>query len=183
MDQDECKKELGISADKLKIFRKKFGTERDCRRYLYYERWPDGYKCPNCGHEERYKHKKRKLYQCKKCEYQTSVTSSTIFDKTRKELSIWFEMILLVVQKKHLKTKIIQKHFKMNYKTVWRMRKKIEATLLKNNAHRKLFGLVNEKKIDAARERLSNRNPRFKKKLRNMQDERRMKKRSGKDRK
>lgn len=43
-------------ADSMNLleFQRKFGTEENCERYLFEKRWPDGFKCPKCGHSEYY---------------------------------------------------------------------------------------------------------------------------------
>ncbi len=53
-------------------FQKKFGTEKACQKQLFRMRWPEGFKCPRCGHTEAYFHGTRHLYQCKPCGYQAS---------------------------------------------------------------------------------------------------------------
>jgi tRNA(Ile2) C34 agmatinyltransferase TiaS len=32
-------------------FGERFGTEAACREYLMRLRWPDGFRCPKCGHD------------------------------------------------------------------------------------------------------------------------------------
>jgi hypothetical protein len=46
-------------------FQRKFATEQACRKHLFKLRWPDGYRCPRCGHEKYSYHSTRRLYQCK----------------------------------------------------------------------------------------------------------------------
>ena len=77
-------------------FQKKFGTEKACQKQLFRLRWPEGFKCPRCGHGEAYFHRKRHLYQCKSCGYQASLTAGTVFHKTRTPLTKWFWLILLL---------------------------------------------------------------------------------------
>ena len=67
----------------LRHFQKKFGTEKACQEQLFRLRWPEGFKCPRCGHAEAYVHRTRHLYQCKSCGYQASLTAGTVFHKTR----------------------------------------------------------------------------------------------------
>ena len=62
-------------------FQKKFGTEKACQKQLFRMRWPEGFKCPRCGHTEAYFHSKRRLYQCKSCNYQASLTAGTVFHR------------------------------------------------------------------------------------------------------
>lgn len=42
-------------------------------------RWPDGPHCPKCGSTVLYTYRARKLWKCKACTHQFSVTSGTIF--------------------------------------------------------------------------------------------------------
>ena len=50
----------------FKEFRTKFATEDDCRKYLFDNRFPNGFECPKCGGREYYNLKTRQLCQCKK---------------------------------------------------------------------------------------------------------------------
>src|SRR5574337_689119 len=55
-------------------FQTRYQTEEDCEKRLFKLRWPQGFACPSCGHQEYYHVTQRKLYQCKKCRHQTSLT-------------------------------------------------------------------------------------------------------------
>ena len=77
-------------------FRRRFRSEGDCLRYLIKRKWPDGFRCPRCGHDQAWLISSRRKYQCKKCNHQTSLTAHTIFHKTRKPLRDWFWAIFLV---------------------------------------------------------------------------------------
>ncbi|MCE7866217.1 MAG: IS1595 family transposase [Candidatus Brocadia sp. AMX2] len=68
-------------------FQTKYQTEEDCEKRLFDLRWPQGFACPSCGHQEYYHVTKRKLYQCKKCRHQTSLTAGTVSKKLG--LSYW----------------------------------------------------------------------------------------------
>ena len=81
-------------------FQQAFGSEEACLKYLFEKRWPEEFQCPHCGHGEYYFLKKRRLYQCRACGYQASVTAGTIFHKTRTPLRYWFWMIFLMSRKK-----------------------------------------------------------------------------------
>jgi len=65
-------------------FQKKFATEEACQKHLFHLRWPEGYRCPRCGHDQASFHRTCNLYQCKACKYQASLTAGPIFHKTRK---------------------------------------------------------------------------------------------------
>jgi predicted RNA-binding Zn-ribbon protein involved in translation (DUF1610 family) len=49
----------------LRLFQQKFQTESACQQHLFSIRWPDGFCCPKCGHQEYYKISKPLLFQCK----------------------------------------------------------------------------------------------------------------------
>lgn len=81
-------------------FEKRFATEEACRQYLFDLRWPDGFVCPRCGHRE-FWFTKNRLYRCRQCDVQTSLTAGTIFQDTRKPLQLWFRAIWYVVNQKN----------------------------------------------------------------------------------
>ena len=77
-----------------------FGTEEKCRKKLFFYRWPSGFICPKCDHNQYYEVKTRRLYQCRNCRHQTSLTSGTIFESSKLPLTTWFMAIYLVTQAK-----------------------------------------------------------------------------------
>ena len=81
-------------------FQDRFRTEADCLEFIRQLRWPNGFICPNCGHDFAYELNERRLYQCSVCRRQTSVTAGTIFHKTRTPLRCWFWMIYQIAQDK-----------------------------------------------------------------------------------
>ena len=46
-------------------FDARFGTEEACRAYLVQLRWPEGFRCPKCGHAKAWP--VRDLFQCAAC--------------------------------------------------------------------------------------------------------------------
>lgn len=84
----------------LTQFFSKYGSDEKCRQILFNMRWPLGFVCPECGHICYCEISTRKVYQCKHCHRQTSVTSGTIFDNTKLPLNIWFLAIYLITQSK-----------------------------------------------------------------------------------
>lgn len=81
-------------------FQSKYGTDEQCKEALFRLKWPNGYTCPNCGHNQYYQLRSRSLFQCRSCRSQTSLTSGTIFSSTKLSLSLWFLAIYLVSQSK-----------------------------------------------------------------------------------
>ena len=80
----------------LSEFQAWFDNEEACQRYLVESRWPHGYACPRCGHDEAYDLTSRRLLKCKKCKYQASVTAGTVLHGTRLSLRDWFGAAYLV---------------------------------------------------------------------------------------
>ena len=70
----------GIS---LNEFLSLYGTEQQCFDALYHWRWPNGFVCPNCGHDRGCQLTTHKLQQCYRCNRQTSITAGTIFEATK----------------------------------------------------------------------------------------------------
>lgn len=73
-------------------FDKRFNKEQACLEYLFQLRWPEGFRCPDCGHSEAWKSNKG-LYLCRQCGRQQSVTAGTIFHATKKPLTVWFKAL------------------------------------------------------------------------------------------
>ena len=84
----------------LMEFQRRFRAETACRKHLFKLRWPGGFKCPRCGHGECFDLPKRKHYQCKSCDHQTSVTAGTVMHRTRTPLRKWFWAIFLTANDK-----------------------------------------------------------------------------------
>ena len=71
-------------------FQRRFAAEEACVEYLIQSRWPDGFSCPDCACRDAYWLPKRRLYQCKNCGRQTSVTAGTVMHRSRQPLPTWF---------------------------------------------------------------------------------------------
>lgn len=72
-------------------FNKWFPNEESCLKFLVQSRWPEGFICPRCGHNEYYWKETRRLLQCKKCGYQASATAGTIMHRSKMPLMTWFQ--------------------------------------------------------------------------------------------
>ena len=59
---------------------------------LEWLRWPKGFVCPNCSHEDGWRlgDSGRGRFMCSACGARTSVTAGTMFDRTRTPLTVWF---------------------------------------------------------------------------------------------
>jgi hypothetical protein len=78
-------------------FQERFATEEACREYLFACRWPNGFRCRRCaGREIGAMHERRRVWQCKRCGAQTSVTAGTVMHNTQTPLRLWFWAAYLV---------------------------------------------------------------------------------------
>lgn len=80
----------------LREFQARFAGEAACCSYLAESRWPDGYLCPRCKHDQALELPARLLWRCKSCGYDTSVTAGTVLHRTRTPLTLWFWAAYLV---------------------------------------------------------------------------------------
>lgn len=128
----------------LLAFQRRFPNEMACEQYLYQHRWPDGFRCPRCNHGQAWKHHARRLYECRGCRHQTSVTAGTIFHKTRVSLRQWFWLIFMLGGTKHGISMLgAQKLLRIgSYKTVWMMAHKIRNAMAHRDGQYQLAGLI-----------------------------------------
>jgi transposase-like protein len=124
-------------------FQKHFSTEEACYEHLQKLRFPDGYLCPKCGHTDAYFIETRKLFQCKRCQHQTSLTANTIFHKTRTPLQKWFWAIYLIGSDKGgCSAMRLKKMLGISYLTAWTMSHKIRIAMQDRNAQYKLNAII-----------------------------------------
>ncbi len=67
----------------LPRFLRRFGTDAKCRAWLVRARWPEGFRCAGCGHEQAYSHRKRLIEECVACGKQHSILAGTIFEQSK----------------------------------------------------------------------------------------------------
>src|SRR3954471_10741294 len=81
-------------------FLARFGSDEQCREYLFEARWPDGFRCSACGHDDAYALRTKIVYECVACRKQHSLLAGTIFEQTKTGLTKWFLAIYLVTSSK-----------------------------------------------------------------------------------
>src|ERR671929_784725 len=78
----------------------RFGSDEQCREYLFKARWPNGFQCAACGHDDAYALRTKIVYECVACRKQHSLLAGTIFEQTKTGLAKWFLAIYLVTSGK-----------------------------------------------------------------------------------
>ena len=111
-------------------FMDRFKTEEDCREHFFRIRWPNGFKCPKCQHEEYTLIKGRNLYQCHKCGHQTSITAGTIMHGSHTGLKEWFLAIFLFTHdKRGISASQIARNVGISQDTAWLMLQKLRKAM------------------------------------------------------
>jgi transposase-like protein len=120
----------------------RFGTEAACREYLFRLRWPDGFRCPRCGSTKAWT-LGSVLLECGDCSCQTSVTAGTIFQGTRKPLTLWFRAMWWVTTQKNGASALgLQRVLGLgSYKTAWTWMHKLRRAMVRPGRDR-LSGTV-----------------------------------------
>ena len=116
----------------LREFDEQFATEQSCRDYLFRLRWPEGFRCPHCsGH--RFWPVRSVLLECSNCGHQTSVTAGTIFQDTRKPLTLRFRAMWAVTSQKNGASAIgIQRELGLgSYDTAWTWLHKLRRAMVR----------------------------------------------------
>jgi transposase-like protein len=113
-------------------FEEQFSNEEDCVRYLKELRWPNGFRCPKCDHQEGWE-TANALIICRDCSYKTSLTAGTIFHQTHKPLKLWFQAIWYVTnQKSGVSALGLQRALGLgSYHTAWTWLHKLRSAMVR----------------------------------------------------
>lgn len=125
-------------------FQKSFSDNEACEKHLLEQRWRSGFACPQCGHHEAWYLKNRKLFDCKNCRSQTSLTAGTIFHRTKVPLIKWYWLIYhMAMDKVGVSISEMQRILEIGqYKTAWLMAHKIRKAMADRDAGYSLAGLI-----------------------------------------
>ena len=116
----------------LAEFEARFATEEACRDYLFQLRWPEGFRCPRCGHGAAWP-VRQGLWECSGCGRQTSVTAGTVFQDTRQPLRLWLRAIWWVTNQKNGVSALgLQRVLGLgSYKTAWSWLHKLRRAMVR----------------------------------------------------
>ena len=127
----------------FKEFMERFNTEEACRDHFFTMRWPNGFVCPKCEHNEYSFIRFRNLYQCKKCGHQASITAGTIMHKSHTGLREWFLAVFLVIHdKRGISALQLSKDIGVSYYTAWLMLHKLRDAMAQRDKKYMLGGKV-----------------------------------------
>jgi len=110
-------------------------TEDEARTYLEAIRWPEGVKCPHCGHTKAYalkgKAHRKGLYKCAKCRKQFTVTVGTVMHRSHITLKQWvLAFHLICSSKKGVSALQLQRELGLgSYESAWFLAHRIRAAM------------------------------------------------------
>lgn len=108
----------------------RFDTDERCRELLVRLRWPNGVECIRCHGSVVELATEKQLFYCKTCDYQFTVTASTIFNDSHLPLQKWFLATLLLCEaRKGMSANQIKRTLGVSYKTAWYLCHRIRAAM------------------------------------------------------
>jgi ribosomal protein L37AE/L43A len=126
-------------------FLDRYGSETQCEAALVASRWPNGFRCPACGHgaHTEFVRSGRRYWQCAACRHQCSSISGTIFESTKLGLRRWFlAMHLLTQAKNNVSALELMRHLGVCYKSAWLLKHKLMEVMRQREDTRQLDGRV-----------------------------------------
>lgn len=101
-------------------FDKLFSTDKSCVSFLHNLKYPKGYNCESCSSLEHWINT-RNVFICKNCRRESSITSGTLFHKSRLPLTVIFRaMWWIVAQKNGVSAEGLQRILGIgSYETAW----------------------------------------------------------------
>jgi transposase-like protein len=107
-----------------------FDTDERCRELLVRLRWPNGPECLRCHGPVTELATAKQLFYCKECDYQFTVTASTIFNDSHLPLQKWFLATLLLCEaRKGMSANQVKRTLGVSYKTAWYLCHRIRAAM------------------------------------------------------
>lgn len=113
----------------LNQFLAQYASEQQCEAVIESARWPHGFICPKCSSKQygTYRRGQRvKIFQCKACRGQTTLTEGTIFHSSKLPLAKWFQAMFFQTQNKNnISILEFKRLIGVSYRTAWRIKHKL----------------------------------------------------------
>ena len=112
-------------------FEARFKTEDDCRAYWIKARWGGQPACAKCKSTRVWTIRNGTTFECADCRHQTSLTSGTVLEKTRKPLKMWFRAIFeITTRRTGISGKDLQRIMGFgSYETAWTWLHKLRSAM------------------------------------------------------
>lgn len=117
-------------------FEARFATEADCRAYWMEARWGGKPACARCTSTRVWTIRDGTTFECADCGHQTSLTSGTLLEKTRKPFKAWFRAIFEIAARRNgISAKDLQRIMGFgSYKTAWSWLHKLRAAMVRSDS-------------------------------------------------
>jgi Zn ribbon nucleic-acid-binding protein len=114
-------------------FEERLQSEEDCRTYWIEARWGGNPACARCTSTRVWEERGGRLFECAECGHQTSLTSGTVLEKTKKPFKVWFRAVFEIASRRNgISAKELQRIMGFgSYKTAWSWLHKIRASLMR----------------------------------------------------
>jgi len=109
-----------------------FPNDESCTAFLVKLRWKDGFVCPKCKTPSTPWQQTHGRLVCPYCRHQTTVTTGTIFDKTRTPLTTWLEAAWHITTAKNgMSAKTIEQTLGISYRVAWTMLQRFRVAMVR----------------------------------------------------
>ena len=117
-------------------FEARFKTEEDCRAYWIKARWGGRPACAKCKCEHVWPIRNGTTFECADCGRQTSLTSGTVLEKTRKPFKMWFRAIFeITTRRTGISAKDLQRIMGFgSYETAWTWLHKLRSAMVRSHS-------------------------------------------------
>src|ERR671929_1982346 len=117
----------------LPEFEARFPDDAACARWLLAKRWPDGFRCPACGHDKAWELARGRLtLQCAACEGRVWVTAGTVPHGSHLGLRTWFLAAwLMATHKNGISARQLWLQLGLgSYKSAWLLARKLRRAMV-----------------------------------------------------
>ena len=110
----------------------RFKSKEDCISFLESVRWDGSPKCPKCKSSKHSPIKDKNAYHCNFCNRTFTVTTQTVFHRSKIDLQKWFYVIYIMLQhNNNVVSRSLGDYIEVTKDTAWAMQKKIKIALIK----------------------------------------------------
>lgn len=124
---------MAVFPRSLAEFQRRFPSDEACGEYLLAVRWPQGFRCPACGHAQGWRLERRlPTFECAGCDRQTSVTAGTVMHRSHLPLTTWFwAAYLMATHSNGISALQLQAQLGIgSYKTAWLLARKLRRAMV-----------------------------------------------------
>jgi hypothetical protein len=117
----------------LPEFEARFPDEAACAHWLVAKRWPDGFRCPACGHDKAWElGRERPTLRCAARERQVSVTAGTVLHGSHLGLRTWFLAAwLMATHSNGISARQLWRQLGLgSYKSAWLLVRKLRRAMV-----------------------------------------------------